>query len=210
MSYIVGIGYSRHCIAQRSSAAESSNPSMARTGGAAGPRGSRFAARERMTAMPEATTQAKAKAKAAFDTPKFDLPKFDLPKIEVPAAFRELAEKGVSQAKENYEKLKAAAEETTDLMEETYATASKGAADYGLMLLEAARFNTNAAFDFYSELIGAKSFSEAIDLSTAHARKQFEAVTAQSKDLAALATKVATEAAEPFKNGVSNALRKVA
>jgi phasin len=158
--------------------------------------------------MPEATTQAKAKARAAFDTPKFDLPKFDVPKLEVPAAFRELAEKGVSQAKENYEKMKAAAEQTTDLLEETYATASKGAADYGLKLIEAARHNTNAAFDFYSDLIGVKSFSEAIELSTAHARKQFEAVTAQTKDLAALATKVATETTEPIKNGVSNAFRK--
>jgi phasin len=158
--------------------------------------------------MAEATTR--AKKASAFETPKFDLPKFDLPKIEVPAAFRELAEKGVSQAKENYEKIKAAAEQTTDLLEETYASASKGAADYGLALIEVARVNTNAAFDFYSELLGVKSFSEAIELSTAHARKQFEALTSQSKDLAALATKVATETAEPIKNGVSTALRKVA
>jgi phasin len=158
--------------------------------------------------MAEATTR--AKKASAFETPKFDLPKFDLPKIEVPAAFREIAEKGVSQAKENYEKIKAAAEQTTDLLEETYASASKGAADYGLALIEVARVNTNAAFDFYSELLGAKSFSEAIELSTAHARKQFETFTSQSKDLAALATKVATETAEPLKNGVSTALRKVA
>ena len=32
-----------------------------------------------------------------------------LPKMEIPTAFREIAEKGVSQAKENYEKLKAVA-----------------------------------------------------------------------------------------------------
>lgn len=85
-------------------------------------------------------TAVKAKAKpalGAFETPKFDLPKFDIPKMEVPAAFREIAEKGVSQAKENYEKLKIAAEEATDVLEETYATATKGGTEYGLKLIEA-------------------------------------------------------------------------
>ena len=42
-----------------------------------------------------------------FEMPKFDLPKFDMPKLEVPAAFREIAEKGVAQAKDTYEKVKA-------------------------------------------------------------------------------------------------------
>jgi hypothetical protein len=53
-------------------------------------------------------------------------PKFALPKMEVPAAFREFAEKGVSQAKESYEKLKEGAEQTTDVMETTYVNASNG------------------------------------------------------------------------------------
>ena len=85
-----------------------------------------------------------------FEIPRFDMPKFDMPKMEVPAAFREFAEKGVNQAKDNWEKMKAATEEATDLIEDSYATASKGAADYGLKLIEAARANTNAAFDFAS------------------------------------------------------------
>ena len=55
-----------------------------------------------------------------------------------------------------------------------------------------------------------KSLSEAVELSTAHARKQFDTLTAQSKDLAALAQKVATDTAEPVKEGVSKAFKKVA
>jgi hypothetical protein len=42
--------------------------------------------------------------------------KFDLPKIEMPEAFREMAEKGVAQANDNYEKIQAAAEEATELL----------------------------------------------------------------------------------------------
>src|SRR5580692_11578081 len=178
----------------------------------------------RKTAMVEATT-IKQKAKpagslgAAFegkiesprlDSSPFEMPKFEIPKMEVPAAFREFAEKGVSQAKEHYEKMKTAAEEATGLMEGTYATATKGASEYGFKVIEAARINTNAAFDFASELMNAKSFSDFVELSTAHSRKQFETLTAQSKELAALAQKVATETVEPVKESVSKVFKKVA
>src|SRR6202050_3397249 len=87
-------------------------------------------------------------ATGAFEMPKFEMPKFDMPKVEMPAAFREFAERGVAQAKDTYEKMKAAAEEATDVLETTYSTATKGASDYGLKVIEVARTNTNAAFDF--------------------------------------------------------------
>jgi phasin len=164
--------------------------------------------------MVEASTAPKVKTSkpttGAFEMPKFEMPKFDIPKVEMPAAFREFAERGVAQAKDTYEKMKAAAEEATDVLETTYSTATKGAADYGLKVIETTRVNTNAAFDFYGELITAKSLSEVIELSSAHARKQFEALSAQTKELGALAQKVAAETAEPIKSGMNKAFSKVA
>ncbi len=159
--------------------------------------------------MSEAALKPK-KSATIFDTPMMEMPNFEMPKMEVPAAFREFAEKSVSQAKDNWEKMKAATEEATDMIETSYSTASKGASDYGLALIDAARSNTNAAFDFYSQIVTAKSLSEVIELSTSHARKQFEAMTAQSKDLSALAQKVATETVEPIKSGMTTAFKKVA
>jgi phasin len=156
------------------------------------------------------TDKSKAKASAAFEMPKFEIPRFDMPQVEVPAAFREIAEKGVSQAKESYEKLKVAAEEASSVMEETYATASKGSAEYGLKVIEVARTNTNATFDFYNDFFAVKSFAEAVELSTGFARKQFEAITAQTKALTESAQKVAMEAAEPMKSGFNKAFNKVA
>jgi phasin len=162
--------------------------------------------------MAEAATAPKVKTTkpvtGAFEMPKFEMPKFDIPKVEMPAAFREFAERGVAQAKDTYEKMKAAAEEATDVLETTYSTASKGASDYGLKVIEAARVNTNAAFDFAGELITAKTLSEVVELTSAHARKQFEALTQQGKELGALAQKVATETAEPIKNGMSRAFNQ--
>src|ERR1700751_1508082 len=164
--------------------------------------------------MAEATTAPKVKTSkpvaSPFEMPKFEMPKFHIPKVEMPAAFREFAERGVAQARDTYEKMKAVAEEATDVLETTYSTASKGASDYGLKMIEAARINTNAAFDFAGELITAKTLSEVIELSSAHARKQFEALSEQGKELKALAQKVAAETAEPIKSGMNRAFNKVA
>src|SRR5437763_5440404 len=98
--------------------------------------------------MTENTTMKPKPAKAAapviplFEMPKFDIPSFDMPKFEVPAAFREYAEKGVAQTKDAYEKFKAVAEENSEMLETVYTTASKGASDYGLKMIEIARANT--------------------------------------------------------------------
>jgi phasin len=135
---------------------------------------------------------------------------FDVPRIEVPAAYRDLVEKGISQAKQNYERLKTVTEEASELVETTYATATRGASEYGVKLLEALRANANAHFDFAQNLLAVKSPSEMVELSTTHARKQFETLSAQSKELASLAQKVSTETAEPIKAGFSKAFNAVA
>jgi hypothetical protein len=80
-----------------------------------------------------------------FEMPKFEMPKFEMPNMEVPPAFREAAEKGIAQAKDNYEKIKSAAEQATGVLEETYATASKGCSGYGLKVIETARANSNCS-----------------------------------------------------------------
>jgi phasin len=165
--------------------------------------------------MTDATTRSKTPKTTTpvgpiFDLPKFELPKFEIPRFEVPAAFREFAERGVAQAKDAYEKVKAAAEEATDVLEDTYTTATKGAADYNLKVIEAARANTNAAFDYARELLDVKSLSDVVELSTAHARKQFETLSEQTKELTVLAQKVASESTEPIKSGMTKAFRRVA
>jgi phasin len=165
--------------------------------------------------MSDVTTKAKVKPAGTaempkFEIPRFDLPKFEVPKMEVPAAFREMAEKSVNQAKDTWEKMKVASEEASDLIEDSYATASKGAADYGLKLIETSRTNTNAMFDYATQLMTVKSLSEAVELSTSHMRKQFDAYSAQGKELTALAQKVTTETVEPIKESVTSAFKKVA
>jgi phasin len=161
--------------------------------------------------MTEATQKGKpAPVVPLFEMPKFEMPKFDMSSMEVPAAFREFAEKGVAQTKDAYEKMKATAEQATEVLETVYSSASKGSSEYGQKVIEIARTNTNKHFDFVESLFGVKSFSELVELSTAHARTQFETVSAQTKELTALAQKVATETSAPIKTGVEKAMKKVA
>jgi phasin len=130
-----------------------------------------------------------------YGIPKFEIPKFDLPQMEMPEAFREMAEQGIAHARDTYAKAKMASEEVADLLKNTYTTAAKGATEYNLKLIEIARINTRTAFDYAHELLGAKSPSEFIELSTAHTRKQIEAMAAQTRELMEFAQKVTTEIA---------------
>ncbi|BAF88248.1 MULTISPECIES: phasin [Azorhizobium] len=127
--------------------------------------------------------------------------------MDVPAAFRDFAEKGVQSYREGFEKLKASAEQTSDLLEGTYSTATKGVAEYNLKSLEILRTNINSAFDFCASVLAAKNAAEAVELSSSHLRTQFETLSEQAKELAALAQKVAAESSEPIKAGVEKTLR---
>ncbi len=164
----------------------------------------------------EATTDAnKAKYSkhtcSPFGMPNYAMPQFALPKMEMPEAFREMAERGVAQVRDIFDKTKTATEEATDRIKSTCMTAAKGTADYNRKVMEIARTNANAASNYAYELMGVKSPSEFIELSTAHARKQFEAMTAQTKELTELAQKLTTEiAANEWRNGVRKESHKVA
>jgi phasin len=161
-----------------------------------------------MYAMTDTSTASpKNKAKEA---PKFETPKFEIPTIEAPAVFREFAEKGLAQAKQNYEKMKTVAEDATDAIETSYSNASKGASEYGLAVIANARTNTNAAFDLLGALMGAKSYAEVVELSSGYVRQQFETLTAQAKELNAVAQKAGTETFQPIKDGFTSAAKKAA
>jgi phasin len=155
-----------------------------------------------------ASPSSRAKSKSIGESP-FIIPKF-LGQFAFPSEFRDLAEKSTLQAKENYDKLKNATEDVTGGFKEAYETATKGTRDYGVRLIEAGRTNLNAAFDYATELLSAKSPSEAMELSTAQLRKQLETLSEQSKELATLAQKIATETAEPIREGVNKAFRQAA
>ncbi|MCP3371129.1 phasin [Bradyrhizobium cajani] len=123
--------------------------------------------------------------------------------FEVPEQMRAFAEKGVSQARENYAKFKDAAETHNGTVEAVFACASKGTSEYTAKLMEFMKANTSAHLDFAQELLGSKSPSDALELWTGHTRKQLETLQSQAKELLELGQRVAAETAEPIKASAS-------
>ncbi|KQT23086.1 MULTISPECIES: phasin [Bradyrhizobium] len=123
--------------------------------------------------------------------------------FEVPEQMRAFAEKGVSQARENYAKFKDAAETHNGTVEAVFTCASRGASEYTAKLVEFMKANSSAQLDFAQQLFGAKSPTEAMELWTGHARKQLETYQSQAKELAELTQRVAAETAEPIKASAS-------
>jgi phasin len=119
--------------------------------------------------------------------------------FEVPEQMRAFAEKGVSQARDNYAKFKDAAESHNGTIEAVFTCASKGASAYSAKVMEFMKANTTSHLDFAQQLLSVKSPTEAMELYTTHARKQFETLSAQTKELTELGQKVATETFEPIK-----------
>jgi phasin len=129
------------------------------------------------------------------------------PAIEMQENVREAVEKGATDTRAAYAKAKTAAEEAGSALEASYSTASKGVVEFNTKALEAFRAHAEANFDFAKSVINAKSVSELVALQSEHARKQTEAISAQIKEIAALAQKIATDSAEPIKNQVARTFK---
>ena len=113
---------------------------------------------------------------------------------------------GTTQAKDSSEKTNLATADAAALTKNSYSAVLQGAQDYNNKVVEFAKTNTVAALDFVKKLSDVKSPSAFIELSTEHSREQFETLTEQTKELAALAHKVTLATTEPLKTGTSKAL----
>ena len=150
-----------------------------------------------------------AEVKAGLNgTNGFAMPLFGIPSIGLPGVFGKLAEQGVARAQEGCEKIKAASEEMTEALRETYSSNARSATDYGLKVIEISNANTASALDFFVHLFGSKSPTDVVALSAAQARKAFDTASEQNKELWALTQKLATETGEPIRKHFGNVLHR--
>ena len=129
---------------------------------------------------------------------------YEMPKIEFPVNLRELAKEVMAQTRGNYEQIETVAKETMRVLVSTQSAAAKSVVDYRAWLMKVAHGNVISAFDFAHNLAAAKSVPDVIEYSRAHARIQFDALAAQTKELAELTHNVATEMAEPINAGIAS------
>jgi phasin len=159
-----------------------------------------------------ATTEAKAGRTAkATDTAKSAAKEtadyaFPYPKFEVPEFFRSFAEQALQQTRDGYARMKTAAEETTDMLEDSMETTRESMRDIQFKALDIAKANADATFDLARQLLTTSSIADAIQLQTAFARERFEAFMDYSKDVQATLNKAGAEATKPAKDAFDRVL----
>ena len=120
---------------------------------------------------------------------------------------KNVADKTARAARETLEKGSAAAEESARGAQQSFSAVAEGIRDFNVRLMEMAQLNTLAALDFAREMSTAKGPSDAAALWSSHAQKQFETLTEQSKELTALAQRIATSSTEPITRGFGTAFK---
>ncbi|WP_440409641.1 phasin [Neorhizobium petrolearium] len=120
--------------------------------------------------------------------------------------FREFAEKGATQSREAYAKMKTAAEEATKTVETTLQSAQAGSVELGLKAIDVMRTNADMSLSHMEALLGVKSVSELIELQTAYIRKQAEVTVEQAKSLQDATRKLAEDVAKPGKDAAEKVM----
>ena len=74
---------------------------------------------------------------------------FNTTPFQIPEQFRAFAENGVNQARDGYQKMKAAAESNNQALEAVYASAAKGASGFTAKLVDIAQANVTSSFEVF-------------------------------------------------------------
>jgi hypothetical protein len=127
------------------------------------------------------------------------------------AGLSRAGEKSVS-TQAAYGRVRAASDEATGA-HHTYGIVRSYLTAANLKGLDAAKSNIDASFDFFRQLLGVKTISEAVVLQAAYAQKLFDALRIQMTDLHGSAQKAAVDATKlsrtAFEKGIKQSPAKV-
>src|SRR5262249_40311107 len=104
---------------------------------------------------------------------------------------KKIANQGAATLRNALDNTEKVTEQATQASREGYAIATQGFRDLNLKLIELARANSDAVFDFLSEAMNAKDVQGIVDLWIKHSQRQIEMVNQQSQQLADLGQQVA-------------------
>jgi hypothetical protein len=82
-------------------------------------------------------------------------------------------------------------------VQEGFTSALENVRDLNVRLIEMARANTHAAFDFARGVAEAKALSDLVEACTTHATKQLDMLSKQASELTTLGQQIANTASQP-------------
>jgi len=122
--------------------------------------------------------------------------------VRVPSSMHALAERNVAQTRELYERSK----NTLHAVLESLEQSCEGAVALNRKIIEIAERNVSTGFDLAMSLAGARNLAEVMNLQADYWRKQFDILSAQTEELRALSTRVATSLTKPIKAQVTHGI----
>lgn len=116
--------------------------------------------------------------------------------FEIPEQMREAAEKSVNQARAAFEQFLDATQKAMATAEGSAKSVGESAADLSRQSLAFVEDNIAASFDLAQRLVQARTVPEIAALQQEYLRRQTKAMTEQTRQLAELAGRAASDAAK--------------
>jgi phasin len=116
---------------------------------------------------------------------------------------RRTAQKGAAMAREGTERMTRAAEQGARDMQRSYTAAFDNVRDVQRKLIDIAQEHMQATFDFARDVTSVGTPADMVELWSSYARKQFEMLSSQSRELTDLSHSLAADAAQPMKRAAN-------
>lgn len=147
----------------------------------------------------------KAAAKPALAFPIADVMK---PVAALQENVRANTEKALSDFRGRYAEVKGFAEKATTRLEDSMKAAQSGSREISFALFDIVKAQTHANLDHAKTLAGAKSLPELMQVQQAFVLSQFQSAQSRTKDVAALAGKIASDVTSPLRASFELMLRR--
>jgi hypothetical protein len=113
-----------------------------------------------------------------------------------------IANEAAGIARDTVKKGEAATEQSLHAAQEGFAMAAESTRDFNLKMIEIARANTEAFFDFAQKAATTREPGALMELFTTHTKKQMEMFSKQSQELTVLGQKLAGKNVLPISGGL--------
>ena len=106
--------------------------------------------------------------------------------------------KSTKLARETIERGASAAEEAVNGAKQSFLSSLASLRELNIALVDMAHANANAVFDLAHEVASVQAPSDLVTIWSAHARRQFEMMTKQTRELTELGQRLASRSTEPL------------
>jgi phasin len=121
---------------------------------------------------------------------------------------KRFGDKSTKAARETIERGAWAAEEATKGAEQSLSSSLTSMRELNIKLIDMAHANADAVFELAHELAGAQAPSDLAAIWSSHAKRQFEMMTKQTRELTELGQKLASRGTEPLTRSFQEAFRR--